>query len=65
MKKDIVTVLCYNKEKQYTRAEALKEFREGMIYCDGSERDRYTSVYLGLEAGLSYVDDEWAWQDAS
>ena len=61
MKNDIVTVLCYNREKRYKRSEALKEFRECMLYCDGSERDRYTSVYMGLEEGLSYVDDQWKW----
>lgn len=62
MKDNIVTVLCYGTEKKYRRSEALKEFKEGMLFCDGSERDRYTSIFCGLDEGLNYVDDEWKWQ---
>ena len=56
-----VTITCYGTTEEYDRDEALREFTEGVLYCDGSERDRYCSIVSGLRAGLTVVDDEWAW----
>lgn len=53
-----VTVTCYRKTETMTRREAIKEFEEGMRCCDGSERDRYTTIYFQLMDGLSDVTDE-------
>ena len=37
------TITCYGKTKRYPeskREEMMKEYRMGMIACEGSERDR-------------------------
>ena len=48
---DIVTVTCYNQTERMTRREALKKYYDGMICCEGSERDRYTQIYSQLMSG--------------
>lgn len=53
-----VRVTCYRKTETMTRRKAIKEFEEGMRCCDGSERDRYTSIYFQLMDGLKDVTDE-------
>lgn len=59
--KDTFTIICYGKAKTYkeSRRKALiKEFLEGMMCCDGSERDRYTNIYLDLIEGKKVCSDE-------
>lgn len=55
--KDIVKVTCYGTTKEYERKEAIKRFLEGMMCSEGSERERYTNIYLGLLQGLKEVSD--------
>lgn len=60
--KDSVKVTCYGVTKIWdNREDAIKEFREGMICCEGSERERYTNIYLQLTSGckecVDYDDD--------
>lgn len=44
-----VKVLCYRQVTEYpTRQEAIDEFRSGMMCSEGSERERYTNIYLSL-----------------
>lgn len=44
-----VKVLCYRQVTEYpTRQEAINEFRSGMMSSEGSERERYTNIYLSL-----------------
>ena len=44
-----VKVLCYGQVTEYpTRQEAIKEFLNGMYSSEGSERERYTNIYLDL-----------------
>ena len=44
-----VKVLCYGQVTEYpTRQEAINEFLAGMSSSEGSERDRYTNIYLDL-----------------
>lgn len=57
MKKDIVKVTCYGTTKEYERQDAIKKFLEGMMFCDGSEKERYTNIYLGLIQGYKEVSD--------
>ena len=59
------TITCYNETKTYpdsARKQMMDFYAEGMIACEGSERDRYTSVYMGLRAGAKHVDDDWHWE---
>lgn len=56
--KDMVTIKCYGKEEQMEREEAKAFYLEGMMCCDGSERDRYTNIYLQLLDGNDYCSDE-------
>ena len=52
MNKNKVVTICYGEEKQWdSRKEALKYFLEGIRSCEGSERERYLSIYLELLAG--------------
>lgn len=53
-----VQVTCYRKTKTMTRKQAIKEFYEGMLCCEGSEGERYTTIYLQLMEGLTNVTDE-------
>ena len=55
---DMVEVTCYGTTKKYKRSDALARFYEGMLFCDGSERDRYTNIYIGLKRGYKKVDDD-------
>ena len=55
----MVTVRCYNKEETWSsRSEAMKFYFTGMIMTDGSERERYTSIYCQLAEGRNYCSDE-------
>lgn len=48
-KSSVVYVECGGKiEIWKTRAKAMKFYLEGMICCDGSERDRYADIYCQL-----------------
>lgn len=60
---DQVTIICYDKSETRNREEAIEFYTEGMMCCEGSERDRYTSIVMGLQAGLKTVDDQWKWQE--
>ena len=56
--KDAVKVTCYGKTEVMERKDAIKEFFEGMMCCEGSERERYTNIYCQLVEGLNEVYDE-------
>lgn len=54
------TITCYNETDHWkSRNAAINFFRFWARYCDGSERDRYMSIYMGLEDGLGVVNDQW------
>ena len=55
---DIVEVITYGKSEKMKREDALAKFIEYMAGSEGSERDRYTNVYLDLIAGKSICKDE-------
>ena len=55
----MVTTVCYGEKKEWkSREEAMSFFLEGMTTCDGSEQERYTSIYIQLVGGSTYCTDE-------
>jgi hypothetical protein len=52
-----VKVTCYRQTETMTRGEAIREYYEAMLYCEGSEGERYTNIYLQLMEGLTEVSD--------
>ena len=59
MAHDIVTIHCYNSTERMTRKAAMAKYLEGMVACEGSERDRYTNIYCKLADGYVECDDSW------
>lgn len=58
-KLDSVVTICYGQRKKWDdRNDAIKEFYEGMLCCEGCERDRYTNIYLKLKEGYTVCSDE-------
>ena len=55
---DEVEITCYGKTETMKRQEAITLYKEAMEASEGSERDRYTNIYLGLMAGATVVLDE-------
>ena len=55
---DRVTTICYGQKKEWdSRWEAVDFFNEGAMACDGSEKDRYTTILLKLLAGETTCSD--------
>ncbi len=56
---DGVTTVCYGKVQEWkSRSEAKNHFLDAMQNSDGSERERYSIVYLKMVLGYSYCTDE-------
>lgn len=56
--KDPVRVTCYGKTKVWERAAALDFFEDGILGCEGAERDRYVNIYFQLARGAKEARDE-------
>lgn len=56
-KSDIVVVTCYGQQEVMERRDALAKYKEGILCCEGSERDRYTDIYLQLIDGAKEASD--------
>lgn len=53
-----VTVVCYGQKEVWdSREEAMAYYLEGMMACDGSEADRYRSIYCQLADGARVASD--------
>jgi hypothetical protein len=53
-----VTVICYGKKRYFHNREAAEnEYLEAMAMSEGSERNRYTEIYLQLKEGLDLCTD--------
>ena len=52
-----VTVTCYNKTEKMTRRKALEEFYEGMLCSEGSEHERYETIFFQLLEGKKVCSD--------
>ena len=58
-KLDSVTTVCYGEEKVWdSRKEAKDYFLEGLKATEGSERERYATIYTKLILGKNYCTDE-------
>lgn len=55
---DLVKITCYGKTETMERKDAIAEYTEAMAWSDGSERDRYVNIFLGLISGTTEVSDE-------
>ena len=55
---DEVTIICYRQEEKMTRREGLEKYFEGMMYCEGCERERYTNIFQQLMMGAMVCCDE-------
>ncbi len=53
-----VTVTCYGHKETMTREQAIDKYYEGMMVCDGSEAERYQTIYCQLMEGFRQVSDE-------
>lgn len=57
---DPVIVICYGEEEFWgDRAEAIAFYLEGMMACEGAEKDRYTNIYLQLIEGCEVCKDKF------
>lgn len=52
-----VTVTCYRQKETMTREQAIDKYYEGMMCCEGSEGERYKTIYCQLMEGLTNVSD--------
>ena len=48
---DMVSVTCYGQTRTMTRKEAIDRYLEAMQFSEGSERDRYCTIYFQLLDG--------------
>lgn len=55
--KKLVRVTCYNTTRYMLRKNAIKDYLEGMMYCEGSEQERYAKIYTELILGNKVVSD--------
>lgn len=56
--KDMVNVTCYKKTTTMTRHDAIQFYLKAMRCSEGSERSRYTNIYLQLLDGNKDCSDE-------
>ena len=57
-KLDSVKTICYGQEQIWdSRQEAEEFFLKGMFSSEGSERDRYSTIFLKLKEGQEVADD--------
>lgn len=58
-KLDSVKTICYGTERVWDdRKEAETFFLEGIAACEGSEKERYTNIYLKLKSGMEVASDD-------
>jgi hypothetical protein len=54
-----VKTKCYGIVEEWNSREDAKDyFFDAMMSCEGSERDRYTGIYIQLQNGLNYCTDK-------
>ena len=59
MSNDPVVTVCYGQEKKWDhRRDAQKFFFEGIAASEGSEKERYLTIYSKLAKGETYCTDE-------
>ena len=59
MADESVTVICYGQKTVWkNRKDAMDFFAQGVMECDGSERERYALILADLWSGLKVCTDE-------
>ena len=53
-----VTTICYGNKRQRTRREALEFYYEAMLNSEGSEHERYETIFFQLMQGRMTATDE-------
>ncbi len=56
--KGVVEVTCYGKTRTMGRESAITFFRNAMANSEGSEHERYSTIYLQLMDGKVICSDE-------
>ena len=55
---DLVVTVCYGMEQYWeAREDAMHSFMTAMLNSEGSERERYASIYCQLAEGKHYCTD--------
>ena len=55
---DPVTTICYGQKQEWDdRWKAVDFFKEGVMACDGAEKERYTNILLKLLARETECSD--------
>lgn len=59
---DKIVTVYYGKEESWESKEAAEQFFQfflrAMMGSDGSERERYTNIYIKLQMGMTFCTDE-------
>lgn len=55
---EIVTVRCYRRTRKMRRRNAMQFFYEGMKCSEGSEHERYETIFFQLLEGCMECSDE-------
>lgn len=61
---DIVTIMLYGSTVKKPRSEAIKEFSQSALACDGAEALRYKTIVSCLLSGDKVIDsdaDDFGW----
>ena len=54
-----VTTICYGQREEWKNREtAMKFFLQGMLECDGSEKERYETILAKLMMGQKECSDD-------
>lgn len=54
-----IRITCYRKTEEWLdRSNAMAFYYEGVMACDGCERDRYTEIFMQLGEGRMECTDE-------
>lgn len=59
---DMVVVTCYGQSEVLPRKKAMEKYLEGMRCSEGSEHERYESIYFQLLDGAKEATDEIDWR---
>ena len=54
---DIVIITCYGQTETMHRQDAIAEYQEAMMCCEGSEAERYSNIYFQLLEGRKHCSD--------
>lgn len=54
---NLVEITCYGKTETMERQTAIELYTQGVMACEGSERDRYTNILIDLKMGYKKCSD--------